>query len=397
MIKHLIKIVWNRKRTNFLITVEIFFSFLVLFAVAVIAIYYIDNYRQPLGFNYQNVWNIEINVRSGGPEYGDVSDKMTTIRTLKDALKDMDGIDHVATAFNTPYSEGNWTTNKEIKGRPIDYHVNFVSEDFNKVVDLQIVKGRWFSKEDAGQNWKPVVITQRMARAFFDGEDPLGKDIDPEAKEKERVVGVITEYRKEGEFAEPVNFMFILQDMNKATMGIPRSFAIKVRPGAGAVLEEKIITTLQSTAKDWSFRVRPITEMREMMNTIRLVPVIAIGLVAGFLMLMVALGLIGVLWQNVTQRTREIGLRRAKGATAGNIYKQILGELIVIASFGLVIGTIVVVQFPLLDLIGFVSTRVYTYGFVFSVVIIYLLTIICGLYPSRMATRIHPAAALHYE
>ncbi len=57
----------------------------------------------------------------------------------------------------------------------------------------------------------------------------------------------------------------------------------------------------------------------------------------------------------------------------------------------------VVVQFPLLDLIGFISTRVYTYGFVVSVVIIYSLTIICGLYPSRMATRIHPAAALHYE
>ena len=43
-------------------------------------------------------------------------------------------------------------------------------------------------------------------------------------------------------------------------------------------------------------------------------PLIAVGLVAGFLMLMVALGLLGVLWQNVTQRTREMGLRRAKGA-----------------------------------------------------------------------------------
>ena len=397
MIKHLIKIVWNRKRTNFLITVEIFFSFLVLFAVAVVAMYYIDNYRQPLGFTYQNVWSIELNTRGQGFSDVKLNDKMTTVRNLMSALKDIDGIDGVATAFSAPYSTGNWTSGRQLNGRNVDYHVNVVSEDFDKILGLQLVKGRWFTKADHGLDWHPVVINQQMAREFFGSEDPLGKEIDPESKEKERVIGVITDYRKEGEFAEPVNFMHTLQDMNNPKGDLPRTFVIKVRPGSGAPLEEKIITTLQSTAKDWSFRVRPISEMRETMNTIRLTPVIAIALVAGFLMLMVALGLIGVLWQNVTQRTREIGLRRAKGATATRIYKQILGELIVIASFGLLVGTIVVVQFPLLDLIGFVSTRVYTYGFVFSVVIIYVLTIICGLYPSRMATKIHPAAALHYE
>ncbi len=397
MIKHLIKIVWNRKRTNFLVTVEIFFSFLVLFAVAVVAIYYIDNYRQPLGFTYQNVWNIEIIARTSVVREDQSNDKMTTVRNLMSALKDMDGIDGVATAFSAPYSTGNWTSGREVNGRSIDYHVNVVTEDFDKVVGLQVVKGRWFTKADHGLDWQPVVINQQMAKEFFGSEDPLGKDIDPKAKEKERVIGVITDYRKEGEFAEPTNFMQTLQDLDDPKAEVPRSFVIKVRPGSGALLEEKIIKTFQSIAKDWSFRVQPISQMRETMNTIRLTPVIAISLVAGFLMLMVALGLIGVLWQNVTQRTREIGLRRAKGATAVKIYKQILGELIVIASFGLVVGTIVVVQFPLLDLVGFVSTRVYTYGFVFSVVVIYLLTIICGLYPSRLATKIHPAAALHYE
>src|SRR5262249_58248512 len=48
MIKHLLKLVWNRKRINFLITLEIFVSFIVLFAVMLIAVYYSDNYRQPL-------------------------------------------------------------------------------------------------------------------------------------------------------------------------------------------------------------------------------------------------------------------------------------------------------------------------------------------------------------
>ena len=123
----------------------------------------------------------------------------------------------------------------------------------------------------------------------------------------------------------------------------------------------------------------------------------AFALVAAFLMIMVALGLIGVLWQTVTQRTKEIGLRRAKGATKGKIYLQILGELLVITTAGLIAGVLVVVQFPLLDLLGFASGDVYATSIVVSLAAIYLLTIICGLYPSWMATKVRPAEALHYE
>jgi putative ABC transport system permease protein len=114
-------------------------------------------------------------------------------------------------------------------------------------------------------------------------------------------------------------------------------------------------------------------------------------------MLMVGLGLVGVLWQSVTQRTKEIGLRRAKGATAGDIYIQILGEIFIITSMGLIAGLLVVVQFPLLNLLGFLSGKVYIASIVVSMALIYLLTFVCGLYPSHLATKVHPAEALHYE
>src|SRR5262249_38996297 len=69
-----------------------------------------------------------------------------------------------------------------------------------------------------------------------------------------------------------------------------------------------------------------------------LYPAIAFGVVAGFLLLMVALGLTGVVWQNVTQRVREVGLRRAKGARIEDIHRQILGELAVMTSFALIVA-----------------------------------------------------------
>jgi putative ABC transport system permease protein len=124
---------------------------------------------------------------------------------------------------------------------------------------------------------------------------------------------------------------------------------------------------------------------------------VAVGLIAGFLLVMVALGLTGVLWQNVTQRTKEIGLRRAKGATAHRIHRQIVGELLLLASLALAVGVAIVLQFPLLDLVGPVPPAVLTTSLLVSIAAIYLLSAVCGWYPSRLATRIQPAEALHYE
>jgi putative ABC transport system permease protein len=137
--------------------------------------------------------------------------------------------------------------------------------------------------------------------------------------------------------------------------------------------------------------------MRDRQSQLRTAPLIAGVVVAVFLIVMVGLGLVGVVWQNVSQRTTEIGLRRALGAARGRIYQQVLGELLVITSAGLLPGLALVVQLPLLDLVGFLSARVYICSLLVSVAMIYILTILCGLYPSRMATRIQPVEALRWE
>ena len=91
MIKHLLKLVWNRKRVNFLITIEIFVSFLVLFLVTIFAVYYAYNYRQPLGFNYENVWNINIDIKQESDE-SHANNQIETMRQLHFALKDFSEI-----------------------------------------------------------------------------------------------------------------------------------------------------------------------------------------------------------------------------------------------------------------------------------------------------------------
>ncbi len=423
MTKHLLKLVWNRKRINFLITVEIFFSFIVLFGVVLAAVYYVDNYRQPLGYTYENVWRVavETNIRGGNARVSQTTQTdgdtppptaeadppaAATFKQMMAAVKEFDEVEGVATSTVTPYGDSTQSSATGDEPNLIRYGVNQVSDDYPQVLGMTLTRGRWFGKEDDGANYQPVVINERLSRDVFGELDPLGKDLKrpsffPKEGKSEgkpmRVVGVVSEFRKDGEYTAPENFLFQRQLFNHEMNGEPSSLMLKVRPGTTAEFEEKVIKRLQAVAKDGSFEIEPVAKMRETANTFRLAPLIAGGLVAGFLMLMVAMGLTGVLWQNVTQRTREIGLRRAKGATARRIHKQILAELIIIATFGLIFGVAAVVQFPLLDVIGDINSRVFSLSVLISLAVIYALTVICGLYPSWMATKVQPAEALHYE
>jgi len=391
MIKHLFKLVWNRKRANILIVAEMFFSFLVLFAVVAFGLYYADSYRQPLGFSYENVWNIFVISRASDPQ-----NVLTTKQMLYQALKDLNEVEAVAGAQTAvPYESNRSRRRHSHRGRSILVEVGRVTDDFKEVLGLKIIHGRWFEKADDALGWDPVIINQRFSREMFGSEDPLGKNIaSAKAIREVRVVGVVSDFRKHGELSQSVNFLLERILFQKPSFD---NFMIRVRPGAPATFEEKLMAQLQAIVQDWTFHIRPMSQMRASYLKLRLAPLITAGLIAAFLMMIVGLGLMGVLYQNVTQRTKEIGLRRANGATAEHIYKQILGELLVITTFGVAAGTLIIVQFPLLRWFAFISGKVYIISLAISVAMMYLLTVLCGLYPARLATKVHPAEALHYE
>jgi len=76
---------------------------------------------------------------------------------------------------------------------------------------------------------------------------------------------------------------------------------------------------------------------------------------------------------------------------------QILGELLALTTLAVLLGALVFLQAPLLGIAGWVGWQVYAVGIVGSLLILYTLVVLCGLYPSWLATRVHPAEALHYE
>jgi putative ABC transport system permease protein len=171
---------------------------------------------------------------------------------------------------------------------------------------------------------------------------------------------------------------------------------LRVDPGSTAELEERLLKTAQEVAPGWSLRLEPLETARQRNARMYMAPVLIVGLVAAFLAMMVALGLTGVLWLGVTRRTREIGLRRAKGASAADIRFQVLGEILVLATLSLLPGVVLALQLPLVEALP-VRGAVFAASLAISVAGIYLLAVLCGFYPARLATRVQPAEALHYE
>jgi putative ABC transport system permease protein len=414
MTRHLLKLIWNRRRTNLLVMVEIFFSFLVVFGVATLGAYYAGNYRRPLGYSIDDLWSITVSPNAWVEGEKAPPEQMETIRRLLQAVKDFPEIVSVAGAFASPYSNQSWTSGTNAGLR---YGANEVTDEFPQVVGIELLRGRWFCREDDAAAFEPVVVNERLAHELFGAEDPIGRQVpqDPDRDGKPRkdmrIVGLIRDFRQHGELAAPQNYLFKRKRLDVergsftgARSGPSRLILVKVRPGTPAAFEEKLVARMQAVARDWSFETQTVAQMRESELKKTLVPLIAVGMIAGFLMLMVALGLTGVVWQTVTQRTKEIGLRRAKGATAPDIHRQILGELVMMATLALALGAVVVAHIPLLGLFhpklpsaAPVTGDVYVQGLAVSALAIYFLTVVCGWYPARLATRVRPAEALHYE
>jgi putative ABC transport system permease protein len=403
MIRHYLKLIWNRKRSNLLIVFEIFLSFLVLFAVGTLALHYASNYRRPLGFDYNDVWNIQVAVRAGGETEETPPEVFETFRQIHAAVREFPEVVGAAGVMCPPYGNSNWNFGDDVGGRTIRFGMSQVTDGYSEVMRLELVEGRWFDARDDGMAETPVVINEQLARDVFPG-GAVGKTIPRNpptegrpADPDRRVVGVVSAFRQDGEFAPPGNYLFSRRRLDDPTGRPESNVIVRLRPGTTAAFEERLVKRLQAVAPEWSFEVKPLDLMRKEKFTEILGPVIAAAVIAAFLLLMVALGLTGVLWQMVTQRTREIGLRRAQGATVGDVRSQVLGELVVMTSVAVLAGAAIVVQFPLLKLLGVVSPGVYLGSLALSTASIYLLTMACAWYPARLATTVQPAEALHYE
>jgi len=279
------------------------------------------------------------------------------------------------------------------KGADTGALVYLVTPGYLHTMGMRIKGGRDFSWHDTPDSQSVVVINEAMARREWPGEDAVGKLADGVSKNPARVIGVVADVRESNleQTSSPEVYIPITQnsDVEGATLVV----RTRLKPDA---LSASVLSTLRSLNP-----AQPATEFRSLQVLVdhsvspRRFFVLLVTIFAGLGVLLAALGIYGVISYTVTQKTQEIGVRMALGATMGRVQRDILWSTLRLALAGIALGTIASVGASRLiasllyatspsDPIAFAATA-------FALIAVALLS---GYIPARRASRIEPMAAL---
>ena len=311
MLIHILTLNWNRRRQNALIALEMGFAFLVLFMLVSVSLHFYRLFSEPLGFDTDNKWDVTFS--TGGSWREPKSDGSNTRKSNSENLRDLIAIlgqlpeiDGVYTVKVQPFAFKSSTSNIDNMSKKIFTEQNVVNDGFAEAISLRLLEGRWFSSQDEKLDWVPVVVNKHF-RDYFSGEEVVGKEFN-----NMRIVGVFEDFRQHGNFSSLRPMMLVRQTQDYTS---EPSIMLRVKPGVDIHFEEKLHRVLISAMPTWSFDINTWEKMRKSINKPYIVALSIATAVVAFLLILVGLGLLGVLWQNVIRRTVEVGLRRSMGAT----------------------------------------------------------------------------------
>jgi putative ABC transport system permease protein len=392
MLPHLFRLIWNKKKQNFLLILELFISFIGLFAGITFLLYPYNNYKLPLGMQPENVWVVNFNAADNIKN----TDSLQIFReSVKKVLLSIKGVEDVTySSGNIPFSGNSSNTDIKYNGNRTFADIYSVEDNYINILGVKVLEGRWFNTNDDVSRDRPVVINDALKKELFGDEDALGKMVESDAANRMKIVGVVAAFKDESEFEMPGAGIF--QRMDTGNMRYHNAMMIKVKQGADAATESMVYKTLSNMIRNANIEIEHLTDMKAKKKGEMMVPRTIFMIIAGFLIINVALGIFGVLWYNINKRRSEIGLRRAVGATGKAISWQLVVEAILLATLSLIIGSFFAIQFPLLGVFDLPANN-YITAIICSIVFIYVLVIVCALYPGRQAAAIYPAVALHED
>ena len=276
--------------------------------------------------------------------------------------------------------------------------------------NAEVDKGRFFSPEEADQVSRVAVLGSSVANELFANNNPIGESIKIN-KEPFRVIGVMKE-RGTAAFQDNDDQIFIpLFTGQKLMLGINYLTFIRVKVASGADMEyvaEQVRGVLRDQhdiddPHDDDFSVRSQQEALSTLDDITTTLNYFLAMVAAISLLVGGIGIMNIMLVSVSESTREIGLRKAVGATRRDISLHYLIQTIILTLFGGIVGIMFGVFIAFI--VSVVANAMgYEWAFVVSAGSIILavgFTIVIGLvfgwYPARKAAKLSPIEALRYE
>ena len=293
--------------------------------------------------------------------------------------------------YITPQSQ----TYQTIKYKTEEYFLLLLGVNYeaNDIFNSNIEKGRYFNRVEQENSSRVVVLGNNLGKKFFGEENPIGKKIKINGKSYE-VVGLLA--KKSPNYDESVILPYTTVMDEFSATGIT-SIVVKVKDNVDLEqAQQQIKLALLKDLKEDKFTVMTQEDILESIQNILNMLTIALASISGISLLVGGIGIMNIMLVSVAERTKEIGLRKALGATSSDIKNQFMAEAILISSLGGVLGlllgwvTTIAIR-PLIKAVIPVWAIPLALGFSLAVGIIF------GTYPAVNASKKDPIEALRYE
>ncbi|MFN2321688.1 MAG: ABC transporter permease, partial [Trueperaceae bacterium] len=276
---------------------------------------------------------------------------------------------------------------------------------------IELRRGRFFSEADAARGAAVVVLSADAAEALFEGvADPIGREVVLETPGgnrsfytvigvKERISGALGAFANDVSGDVPLESLY--RDFPGLTRGVYDFLPVTIALDRdAAAIEQQVRAILDRRRPPDSYQVQSIEGALGLFNTITVILQALLGGIGGISLLVGGIGILNIMLVSVTERTREIGLRKALGAKPGTILQQFLIEAVVLTVIGGTVGVVlsIAVLWGVVAAVPFLDVFVLNPWVIAMALGVSVATgVIFGVWPARRAAALSPIEALRYE
>jgi putative ABC transport system permease protein len=355
-----------------------------------------------LGVSTEHVLTASLNLAFGGRP----TDAQTLARVDRviENIRALPGVRAVGVGTSLPPSVSRVRLTLKRTGDVVDYQAAGVpaTPGYFSALQMRLIKGRFFTDADDDHHPPVIILSEDTAKRFFGADDPLGRTMTlpvlrngTNTSAEMTLVGITSNVKYAGLAAPPDDIVYrpfaqqpwVAPFLVVRTSGDPADFALTVRRGIAAV-DKGIVTSSVTTLDQLVADAAAQPQFRTVL--LGSLAVLALGIAA--------IGLYGVVAYAVSQRTREIGIRIALGATSRDVLAMVLSDGLIVAIAGIVAGTasaLVLARVLAGLLYGITPTDPVSF-FLASIGLLGL-TLLASYIPARRAARIDPIRALRAE
>lgn len=315
-------------------------------------------------------------------------------------LKDVEEMEELkGVAYVAPNTSSGMTLKNDTES--MDINVIASNQYYDDINSYEMLFGRWISENDEEKRLRVAVVGIDVASELYGTLDVVGEKITMNGT-RFTIIGVLEEQGSDimGSGDEVAIIPFAT---GQRIMGSTEIRSIYV----GAETSEDVDTAMtsldnymlsKSNGDDTQYRLISMSSMLELFDETTAMLTLLLGAIAGISLLVGGIGIMNIMLVSVSERTREIGVRKAIGATRGNIMIQFLIEAIIVSALGGLFGLIfaqigVSVAGQLMDMTIKLESGIVVAALLFSAGV----GIIFGLYPAAKASKLNPIEALRYE